>query len=122
MGKSQREKGKVGERWLAKQLRWCGFSARRGAQYRGGPDSPDVLCPDLPYHWEMKWGYKQGLSIRRVLKQASKEAPDHSTPVGVWKPQREEAMAFMYLHDFLDLLREAHRDKIRVQPFEEGDS
>ena len=53
----------------------------------------------------MKWGYKGGLSIRKVLKQADDEAPDHTTPVGVWKPQNEEAMAFMYLEDFLHLLR-----------------
>jgi len=108
LGRSQRAKGAAGERWLAKQLVRFGFSAHRGRQYRGGPDSPDVTCKELPYHWEMKWGYKGGLSIRAVLSQASTEKPSCSVPVGVWKPQNEDAMAFMYLDDFLSLLRRAH--------------
>lgn len=105
LGLSQRVKGQVGERWLAEKLRQYGFSARRGQQFRGGPDSPDVICKDLPFHWEMKWGYKGGLSIRAVLKQATQEAPSGSLPVGVWKPQRQRAMAFMYLDDFLSLVK-----------------
>ena len=36
-------KGKRGELELAKILRGYGFSARRGVQYKGGQDSPDVL-------------------------------------------------------------------------------
>lgn len=108
MGKSQRDKGKVGERWLAAQLRLFGFSARRGVQHKGGPDSPDVITPGLPFHWEMKWGYRQGLSIRKVLQQAYEERPEGSVPVGVWKPQRQTPMAFMYLDDFLELLRRAY--------------
>jgi hypothetical protein len=109
LGRSQRDKGKVGERWLAKQLRSYGFSdAKRGVQHSGGPESPDVQCKSLPFHWEMKWGYKKGLSIRTVLGQADEERPEESPPVGVWKPQREPAMVFMYLHDFLHLLQRAY--------------
>jgi hypothetical protein len=108
MGRSQREKGKAGERWLAKQLRSSGYSAHRGVQHQGGPESPDVVCKDLPIHWEMKWGYKQGLSVRKVLSQAYDEAPPYSIPVGVWKPQREQAIAFMCLDDFLRLLERAY--------------
>jgi hypothetical protein len=59
----------------------------------------------------MKWGYKGGLSIRAVLSQASTEKPSGSVPVGVWKPQHEEAMAFMYLEDFLTLLAKAHKNE-----------
>lgn len=111
MGRSQREKGKVGERWLARQLRLYGFSdAKRGVQHSGGPESPDVQCKSLPFHWEMKWGYKKGLSIRTVLGQAEEERPKDSIPVGVWKPQREPAMAFLYLDDFLALLWRAYKD------------
>ena len=108
LGRSQRLKGAAGERWLRDQLRLSGFStAHRGRQYHGGPDSPDVKCKELPYHWEMKWGYKSGLSIRKVLAQADDECRG-APPIGVWKPQHEPAMAFMYLSDFLELLRRAH--------------
>ena len=46
-------KGKVGERQFAQFLRSEGFTARRGQQHSGNPDSPDVVS-DLPYHIEVK--------------------------------------------------------------------
>ena len=38
-----RNKGKVGERELAKKLREYGFEARRGQQYCGADGSADVV-------------------------------------------------------------------------------
>jgi Holliday junction resolvase len=55
MGLFSRNKGKVGERELAHELsRLFGVSARRGVQFQGSPDSPDVVTeiPDL--HIECK--------------------------------------------------------------------
>jgi Holliday junction resolvase len=54
MGKMSRTKGKVGEREVAELLRANGFhAARRGVQYQGGADSPDVI--GLPgFHNEVK--------------------------------------------------------------------
>ena len=50
---NSRAKGARGERELAEILRCYGFSARRGQQYRGGADSPDVM--GLPgIHIEVK--------------------------------------------------------------------
>ena len=43
MGKMSRNKGKTGEREVAELLRRAGYPARRGVQYAGGPDSPDVV-------------------------------------------------------------------------------
>ena len=43
MGKKSRDKGKAGERELASKLREYGYDARRGVQFHGGPDSPDVV-------------------------------------------------------------------------------
>lgn len=43
MSKSQRDKGKRGERELAGRLSYYGYDAHRGVQYHGGPDSPDVV-------------------------------------------------------------------------------
>lgn len=97
---------------MAARLRQFGFSARRGQQFRGGPDSPDVICEELDgtYHFEMKWGYRGGLSVRTVLKQAAAEAPPGAAPIGVWKPQHEEAIGFMYLTDLLLLLKCAEEE------------
>ena len=43
MGKSQREKGKRGERELAMKLREYGYDCRRGQQYCGANGDADVL-------------------------------------------------------------------------------
>lgn len=51
---NSRNKGKVGEREWAQVLRDNGIRAHRGQQYCGGPGSPDVKTPDLPFHWEVK--------------------------------------------------------------------
>ena len=43
MGKSQREKGKRGERELAGLLREYGYDCRRGQQYCGASGDADVV-------------------------------------------------------------------------------
>jgi hypothetical protein len=47
MAKMSRDKGKVGEREVAKLIQKYGFEARRGQQFRGAPDAPDVIH-DIP--------------------------------------------------------------------------
>jgi len=57
-----RTKGKVAENEFAKKLNSIGlFNARRGCQYRGGPDTPDILC-DGSVYWEVKRREKLDLS------------------------------------------------------------
>lgn len=55
MGRFSRNKGKTGERELAHELtRVFGVTARRGVQFQGSPDSPDVVT-DIPgIHIECK--------------------------------------------------------------------
>ena len=114
MGKSERDKGGRGERWLRDRLRDIGFRAWRGRQYRGGPDSPDTVTPDLPIQWEMKWGYDR-MSIKAVLAKLAGETAEGDMGIGVWKPIRKRAMMFMYLDDFLTILGEAFSEHSRIQ-------
>ncbi len=52
---NSRNKGKVGEREFAALLRAEGFDARRGQQFTGGADSPDVVSEALAWlHIEIK--------------------------------------------------------------------
>ena len=52
---NSRQKGKRGEREAAVFLTVNGLPARRGQQFSGSPDSPDVVCPLLPgVHLEVK--------------------------------------------------------------------
>ena len=46
---NSRNKGKVGEREFASLLREHGFDARRGQQFSGSPDSPDVVSKALAW-------------------------------------------------------------------------
>lgn len=52
---NSRQKGKRGELQLAKALTELGHPARRGQQFAGGKDSPDVVCESLSaWHIECK--------------------------------------------------------------------
>ena len=53
--KNSRDKGARGERELAAELhRLFGVTARRGVQYQGGTDSPDVVSDFDEIHFEVK--------------------------------------------------------------------
>jgi len=54
---NSRAKGARAERNLANTFKEAGFPARRGQQFSGGPDSPDVIL-EPPFDWfhvEAKW-------------------------------------------------------------------
>ena len=73
MGLFSRDKGKRGERELAAELnRVLGITARRGVQFQGSPDSPDVITslPDL--HIECK--RTERFQLYRALEQAVEDA------------------------------------------------
>ncbi len=73
MGRRSRNKGKRGEREAAREIsRVLGISARRGQQYAGGSDSPDVVteCDDL--HIEVK--RSERLSLYKALDQSIADA------------------------------------------------
>lgn len=64
-----RRKGKVGELEAAKEIRRLfGVEARRGNQFCGGPESPDIVC-DIPgIHFEVK--RRERLRIMDAVNQA----------------------------------------------------
>lgn len=64
-------KGKIGEKEFAELLRSHGISARRGQQYCGSPDSPDVVS-ELPVHWEIK--RVEALNVTQAMAKAIEDA------------------------------------------------
>ena len=76
---NSRQKGARGEREWAKWLQDRGYSARRGQQFSGSPDSPDVICESLPIHWEVK--RVQALNLDAALAQATNDSPKNKVPV-----------------------------------------
>jgi hypothetical protein len=70
---NSRNKGKVGEREFAALLREHGFDARRGQQFSGSPDFPDVVSDALAWlHVEVK--RVQNLNMTDACAQASGDA------------------------------------------------
>jgi hypothetical protein len=70
---NSREKGKRGERAWRDVLRANGYDARRGQQFCGSPDSPDVICDALPgIHFEVKC--VERLNIEEAMDQARRDA------------------------------------------------
>lgn len=105
MGKSQRNKGKVGEREVANILKEHGYEARRGVQYQGGPDSPDVI--GLPgVHIEVK--RVNSLRLYPSLEQSRNDADDSEIPIVVHRPDRKQWVVIMDLEDFLDMYGAYH--------------
>jgi Holliday junction resolvase len=70
---NSRQKGKRGERDWRDQLRAEGFTARRGQQYAGGIESPDVVCEELKnLHMECK--FVENLNLDKACEQATKDS------------------------------------------------
>jgi hypothetical protein len=70
---NSREKGKRGERQWRDELRANGYAARRGQQFSGSAESPDVVCESLPWiHFEVK--AVERLNIEEAMEQARRDA------------------------------------------------
>jgi hypothetical protein len=87
MGRSQREKGKRGERLAAKAVAEAiGLPARRGVQFKGGADSADLEVGLDGVHWEVKFVERE--SIRAWMHQAEEDSGG-KIPVVLSKRSRE---------------------------------
>ena len=102
MSASQKNKGKRGELELAHMLTNHGFPAHRGQQFSGSPDSPDVVCPSLPFHIECK--RCESLSLYPAMQQAVNDAGEGSVPLVAHRRNRREWLAILRLDDLLELL------------------
>ncbi len=100
---NSRQKGKRGELELVAALRDLGVPARRGQQFHGGPESPDVVCELPGFHFECK--RSERFSAYDAMEQASSEAPTGATPVVCHKRNRGEWLAVVRLEDFVRLAR-----------------
>ena len=98
MGKASREKGKRGERELAKIFRSHGYDARRGVQYAGGPDSPDVVGLD-GIHVEAK--RVERLNLYDALEQAKGDSSPDEYPVVFHRKNGKEWVVVQPLEDWM---------------------
>ena len=91
-------KGKTGERELANELRKNGYDCRRGQQYKGGADSPDVV--GLPgVHIECKRVEK--LNLEAAYEQAVRDAGE-DIPAVFHRKNRKPWLVTLSLKDFME--------------------
>lgn len=111
MPKNSRAKGKRGELQLAELMREVGFlDARRGQQFKGGGDSPDVVTdhPAMkPFHIECK-NVEAG-NPYTWLDQARRDA-GAKVPLVAHKRNGEEWIGIMPLTSLLFLIQAAFKD------------
>lgn len=101
MNINSRAKGQRGELELAALLKARGYDARRGQQFAGGTDSPDVVHNMGPFHIECKRVEKGNLY--EWLEQAKRDCGGR-TPLVVHRRSRSEWVAILRLEDLLDLM------------------
>jgi Holliday junction resolvase len=102
---NSRAKGARGERLWRDELREAGFTARRGQQFAGGTDSPDVICEELAgLHFEVKC--VQALNLEGAIDQAKRDAGTLKNWVVAHKKDRKPWRVTMSSELFFKLLRE----------------
>ena len=95
---NSRDKGARFERQVAEYLREKGYTARRGQQFSGSPDSPDVVS-NFPFHIEAKAVEK--LNLDKAFQQA---VDDYISTL-------KEGFTLIDITDQLAILAEEHQSK-----------
>lgn len=97
---NSRVKGCRGELEFSHFLKAHGIEARRGQQYSGNPDAPDVVSDDGMY-WEVK--RTQNLNIFNTMEKAVIDADGSGkTPAIAWRKNGKEWMVILRAKDFLN--------------------
>lgn len=107
-------KGKRGERMWRDKLREHGFlQARRGQQFSGSDESPDVVCPELPsIHFEVKNCERFGSGdMHDAMAQSKRDAGDYKIPVVTYHKNNYDWLVIMNANDWLNLVKETEHVK-----------
>lgn len=96
-------KGKTFEREIARYLREHGFTdARRGVQYAGGPDSPDVVGLK-GFHIECK--RTESLRLYDALRQSIRDSGEDEIPIVIHRRNGEKPVVILRLDDFMEVIK-----------------
>jgi Holliday junction resolvase len=103
---NSRSKGKRGELEFRDLLRSHGYTeARRGQQFAGGPDSPDVVGGPPGIHFEVK--NRERHDVWAAMEQADAERKDDYRPVVAIKRNHKPWLIVLTQEHFFDLIRDA---------------
>ena len=100
---NSRAKGARGERQWRDELRANGYDARRGQQFSGSPESPDVICEALSWaHFEVKC--VERLGIEDAMEQARRDGVG-KVPIVAHKRNHRRWLLTMESETFFKILR-----------------
>jgi Holliday junction resolvase len=102
MSKSQREKGKAGEREVATLFQDRGFNAYRTEQRTGKHGDADVKVEELK-DWQIEVKRRENLNVFDTIQQTQGENP-LNRPLLFWRKDRKDWLAIMDALDALSLL------------------
>lgn len=107
---NSRSKGARAERQWRDELRNQGYTAERGQQRSGSPDSPDVKCPSLPdIHFEVK--HVERLNIYDAIEQAQRDAAEEQLATVAHKKNNKRWLVTMYADDWFTIIKESEFTK-----------
>lgn len=113
MGRMSKQKGKRGEREAAAELgALIGCNARRGVQYQGSTDSPDVVLEGVGIHVECK--RTETLNVYKAIEQATGDA-GQKVPVVWHRRNGKPSLVIVETARLVDLANEIARTMARVQ-------
>ncbi len=113
-----KNKGKVGEREYADFLSQRGFPARRGQQFKGTPDSPDVVGGIPGTHAEVK--RCERFNAYKALEQAIREAGEGEIPYVAHRQNRKEWIVVLRAEDFVEIVQSCLK-RLETPPMKIGE-
>ena len=114
-----RDKGKAGELELAHEMsRVFGCSARRGQQFSGSPDSPDVITDIHGVHIECK--RTEALRLWEAVEQSKRDAAPDEVPLVVHRANRRKWIVIVELDRLPDLAEAVTRFMEKHEDNENG--
>jgi Holliday junction resolvase len=110
---NSRDKGKRGEREAARALQeHLGCNARRGVQFAGGPESPDVVHDVPGVHVEVK--YTEKLNVWKAMDQATEDCGE-KVPIVLHRKSRRDWLVMVPLERLTELCERVSECKSRPQ-------
>jgi Holliday junction resolvase len=100
---NSRRKGAAAERAWRDVLRAAGYEARRGRQYAGHPDAPDVVGGPLGWHAEVKC--REQHNVWDWMDEAEVDAGPEQNPYVAIKRNGRRWLVVLRDTDFLDLAK-----------------
>lgn len=95
-------KGKDFEREIANYLKAHDHpDARRGQQYKGGADSPDVIGLK---GWHIECKRTERFNLYESLKQALRDKADDEKALVIHRRNNEPSVAVLLLDDFMEVI------------------